>query len=135
MPAVARALAVDGGDASASGCAGGATRWRWPLRWPTSAASSRSNGSPRRCPISPIARWTRRFARAMLERLPDEEPRGLAILALGKLGSRELNYSSDVDLVLLFDPETLAAAAARRAGRGGGALWPAVHRTDAAADP
>jgi glutamate-ammonia-ligase adenylyltransferase len=41
---------------------------------------------------------------AMLERVPDEEPRGLAILALGKLGSRELNYSSDVDLVLLFDP-------------------------------
>ncbi len=44
---------------------------------------------------------------AMLERLPDEEPRGIAILALGKLGSRELNYSSDVDLVLLFDPQTL----------------------------
>ena len=31
----------------------------------------------------------------------------MPILALGKLGSRELNYSSDVDLVLLFDPETL----------------------------
>ena len=44
---------------------------------------------------------------AMLERLPDKEPRGLAILALGKLGSRELNYSSDVDLILLFDPATL----------------------------
>jgi glutamate-ammonia-ligase adenylyltransferase len=44
---------------------------------------------------------------AMLERMPDEEPRGLSILALGKLGSRELNYSSDVDLVMLFDPDTL----------------------------
>ncbi|MCL6699393.1 bifunctional [glutamine synthetase] adenylyltransferase/[glutamine synthetase]-adenylyl-L-tyrosine phosphorylase [Sphingomonas sp. NSE70-1] len=44
---------------------------------------------------------------AMLERVPDEEPRGLAVLALGKLGSGELNYSSDVDLVLLFDPATL----------------------------
>src|SRR4030095_7832465 len=44
---------------------------------------------------------------AMRERVPAEEPRGLAILALGKLGSRELNYSSDVDLVLLFDPATL----------------------------
>jgi [glutamine synthetase] adenylyltransferase / [glutamine synthetase]-adenylyl-L-tyrosine phosphorylase len=43
----------------------------------------------------------------MLERLPDEEPRGLAIIALGKLGSHELNYSSDVDLILLFDPDTL----------------------------
>ncbi|WP_294003439.1 bifunctional [glutamate--ammonia ligase]-adenylyl-L-tyrosine phosphorylase/[glutamate--ammonia-ligase] adenylyltransferase [Sphingomonas sp.] len=44
---------------------------------------------------------------AILERMPDAEPRGIAILALGKLGSRELNYSSDVDLVLLFDPATL----------------------------
>ncbi|HEU4957419.1 MAG TPA: bifunctional [glutamine synthetase] adenylyltransferase/[glutamine synthetase]-adenylyl-L-tyrosine phosphorylase [Sphingomicrobium sp.] len=44
---------------------------------------------------------------AMLERVPDEEPKGLAVLALGKLGSRELNYSSDVDLVLLFNPATL----------------------------
>jgi glutamate-ammonia-ligase adenylyltransferase len=43
----------------------------------------------------------------MLERVPDEEPRGLAVLALGKLGSRELNYSSDVDLILLFDPATM----------------------------
>jgi glutamate-ammonia-ligase adenylyltransferase len=30
---------------------------------------------------------------------------GLVILALGKHGSRELNYSSDVDLVAFFDPE------------------------------
>jgi glutamate-ammonia-ligase adenylyltransferase len=44
---------------------------------------------------------------AMLERVPGEEPRGLAILALGKLGSRELNYSSDVDLILMFDPATM----------------------------
>ncbi|HVF37857.1 MAG TPA: bifunctional [glutamine synthetase] adenylyltransferase/[glutamine synthetase]-adenylyl-L-tyrosine phosphorylase [Sphingomicrobium sp.] len=44
---------------------------------------------------------------AMTERVADEEPRGLAIVAVGKLGSRELNYSSDIDLVLLFDPETL----------------------------
>jgi glutamate-ammonia-ligase adenylyltransferase len=44
---------------------------------------------------------------AIRERMPEEEPRGLAVLALGKLGSRELNYSSDVDLILLFDPATL----------------------------
>ncbi|TRW15314.1 bifunctional [glutamine synthetase] adenylyltransferase/[glutamine synthetase]-adenylyl-L-tyrosine phosphorylase [Glacieibacterium frigidum] len=29
---------------------------------------------------------------------------GFVALALGKLGSRELNYSSDVDLILLYDP-------------------------------
>ncbi len=30
---------------------------------------------------------------------------GFTVLALGKLGARELNYSSDIDLVLLFDPD------------------------------
>src|SRR3546814_3255645 len=36
-----------------------------------------------------------------------EEPRGLVVIALGKLGSFELNYSSDIDPILIFDPETL----------------------------
>ena len=43
----------------------------------------------------------------MSERVPDAQPRGFAVIAMGKLGSHELNYSSDVDLLLLFDPETL----------------------------
>ncbi len=30
---------------------------------------------------------------------------GLIVLGMGKLGGRELNYSSDIDLVLLHDPE------------------------------
>ncbi len=33
-----------------------------------------------------------------------ENGSGLVILGLGKLGGRELNYSSDVDLIVLFDP-------------------------------
>ncbi len=33
--------------------------------------------------------------------------RASPIIALGKLGGRELNYSSDVDLVFLYDPATL----------------------------
>jgi [glutamine synthetase] adenylyltransferase / [glutamine synthetase]-adenylyl-L-tyrosine phosphorylase len=33
------------------------------------------------------------------------EQSGLFILALGKHGARELNYSSDVDLIVFFDPE------------------------------
>jgi glutamate-ammonia-ligase adenylyltransferase len=44
---------------------------------------------------------------AIRERVPDAEAHGFAVIAMGKLGSRELNYSSDVDLLLLFDPETL----------------------------
>lgn len=34
-----------------------------------------------------------------------EQGAGFVILALGKLGARELNYSSDIDLVLLYDPD------------------------------
>jgi [glutamine synthetase] adenylyltransferase / [glutamine synthetase]-adenylyl-L-tyrosine phosphorylase len=39
---------------------------------------------------------------------PEEPERnsGFVALALGKLGARELNYSSDIDLVLLFDPDS-----------------------------
>lgn len=32
---------------------------------------------------------------------------GLFVLALGKLGSRELNYSSDIDLMVLFDSDAM----------------------------
>jgi len=47
------------------------------------------------------------LAAAFAERVPGEEPRGLAVIALGKLGSHELNYSSDIDPILIFDPDTL----------------------------
>ena len=52
---------------------------------------------------------------AIAERIADE-PVGLTVLALGKLGSRELNYSSDVDLILLFDPATMPRRARDDAG-------------------
>ena len=39
---------------------------------------------------------------AIRERTPDAEPAGFAAIALGKLGSRELNYSSDIDPILIF---------------------------------
>lgn len=44
---------------------------------------------------------------AFAERYPDDEPRGVAVIALGKHGSRELNYSSDIDPILLYDPQTI----------------------------
>jgi len=47
---------------------------------------------------------------------PGAEIRGMAVIALGKLGSRELNYSSDVDLLLLFDPASLPRRARDDAG-------------------
>jgi glutamate-ammonia-ligase adenylyltransferase len=61
---------------------------------------------------------------AIRERVPGAQPHAFAVIAMGKLGSHELNYSSDVDLLLLFDPEVLpkrerddAGEAAVRIGR------------------
>jgi glutamate-ammonia-ligase adenylyltransferase len=48
---------------------------------------------------------------AFAERYPDEAPRGIAVIALGKHGSGELNYSSDIDPILIFDPETMPTRA------------------------
>ncbi|MES2055052.1 MAG: bifunctional [glutamate--ammonia ligase]-adenylyl-L-tyrosine phosphorylase/[glutamate--ammonia-ligase] adenylyltransferase [Pseudomonadota bacterium] len=44
---------------------------------------------------------------AIHERTPDAEPVGFAAIALGKQGSHELNYSSDIDPILIFDPDSL----------------------------
>ncbi|RYG21389.1 MAG: glutamine-synthetase adenylyltransferase, partial [Burkholderiales bacterium] len=45
-------------------------------------------------------------------RASDEMP-GLFALAMGKMGARELNYSSDVDLIVLFDLDVLPVSGAR----------------------
>jgi glutamate-ammonia-ligase adenylyltransferase len=45
---------------------------------------------------------------AIGERTPGATSDGFAVIAMGKLGSSELNFSSDVDLLLLFDPARLA---------------------------
>ena len=64
------------------------------------------------------------LAAVMQDRYPDAEHKGFVVLALGKHGSRELNYSSDIDPILLYDPATLphgaredVADAAVRIGR------------------
>lgn len=46
-----------------------------------------------------------------------ERAEGFAILALGKHGGRELNYSSDIDPILIYDPVTLPTRRGRDARR------------------
>ncbi len=60
-------------------------------------------------PLSDLAdrQLDRALAAAMAERTPEAPAQGFAIIALGKLGGRELNYSSDLDLIFLYDPERL----------------------------
>ncbi|MEO7635830.1 MAG: DUF294 nucleotidyltransferase-like domain-containing protein, partial [Sphingomicrobium sp.] len=66
----------------------------------------------------------RALAAAIDERVAGADTGGITVIAMGKLGSSELNYSSDVDLLLLFDPARVprrerddAGEAAVRIGR------------------
>jgi glutamate-ammonia-ligase adenylyltransferase len=60
----------------------------------------------------------RALTAAIASRTPDAEPRGYTVIALGKHGSRELNYSSDIDLIFLFDPRTLPLKPREEPGQG-----------------
>ncbi|RVU05074.1 bifunctional [glutamine synthetase] adenylyltransferase/[glutamine synthetase]-adenylyl-L-tyrosine phosphorylase [Novosphingobium umbonatum] len=47
------------------------------------------------------------IAHAIRARVPDAQATGFVALALGKQGAGELNYSSDIDPILIYDPQTL----------------------------
>jgi [glutamine synthetase] adenylyltransferase / [glutamine synthetase]-adenylyl-L-tyrosine phosphorylase len=47
------------------------------------------------------------IADSIRRQAPDVEPAGFLALALGKHGAGELNYSSDIDPILLYDPDLL----------------------------
>ena len=47
------------------------------------------------------------IATAFAERLPGKPVRGFVVIGLGKHGGQELNYSSDIDPIFLYDPATL----------------------------
>jgi [glutamine synthetase] adenylyltransferase / [glutamine synthetase]-adenylyl-L-tyrosine phosphorylase len=47
------------------------------------------------------------IATAVEERVPGAKPVGFVVIGLGKHGGRELNYSSDIDPIFLFDPKTI----------------------------
>jgi len=53
---------------------------------------------------------------AFAARYPQAPVAGFVALALGKHGGRELNYSSDIDPILLFDPATMPHRAREEAG-------------------
>jgi len=60
-----------------------------------------------------VLREAHRAGHLQLAAIDDPETGcGLTILALGKLGACELNYSSDVDLVIFYDPDAPALAGA-----------------------
>ena len=63
-----------------------------------------------RCALRFLLREARAHGRLHCEDLRLEQDCGLVILALGKLGAGELNYSSDVDLVVFYNADCTCLA-------------------------
>ena len=53
---------------------------------------------------------------ALLDPAHPENGCGLFVLAMGKMGAQELNYSSDIDLIIFFEPQSAALAPGAEAG-------------------
>ncbi|MFL5252236.1 MAG: bifunctional [glutamine synthetase] adenylyltransferase/[glutamine synthetase]-adenylyl-L-tyrosine phosphorylase [Rhodopila sp.] len=82
----------------------------WPLERVTEALSDLASAA-----LRAVMRHLYAAAHeAARVRLPDpSQPEfgcGLVVLAMGKLGAWELNYSSDIDLILIYDPTAPAFA-------------------------
>ena len=72
---------------------------RWELAHVTGALSEFAE-----CALDIVVRHLLTSAAASGE-IAREAHSGLVVLGMGKLGARELNYSSDIDLIVLFDGE------------------------------
>jgi len=82
----------------------------WDLRtvtWALTSLAEEACSAVMRVLITGLAR---RGALAPPNADDPERKSGLFALGLGKLGGCELNYSSDIDLILLFDPDAVPAA-------------------------
>ncbi|NGM33949.1 bifunctional [glutamine synthetase] adenylyltransferase/[glutamine synthetase]-adenylyl-L-tyrosine phosphorylase [Methylobacterium sp. DB0501] len=77
----------------------------WPLEQVTAALSNFADASVSAAVDAALvqAAGTGRFRPA--DPGKPQEGSGLIVLGMGKLGAGELNYSSDVDLIVLFDPD------------------------------
>jgi glutamate-ammonia-ligase adenylyltransferase len=76
----------------------------WSLAQITGALSDLADGALRVC-VAHLLRQAHAGGDLVLRHpAAPERGSGFAVLAMGKLGARELNYSSDVDLILLYDP-------------------------------
>jgi glutamate-ammonia-ligase adenylyltransferase len=87
----------------------------WSLERQTEALSRFAEASVRAALRHLLRRAAKAGALALAATEDPERDSGLIVLGLGKLGGRELNYSSDIDLVILYDAARTRVAA--RAGR------------------
>jgi [glutamine synthetase] adenylyltransferase / [glutamine synthetase]-adenylyl-L-tyrosine phosphorylase len=75
----------------------------WPLERVTGGLSDFAEAALRRA-VRFLLREAAKAGRIVVPDLDDpERGSGLIALAMGKLGARELNYSSDIDLIIFYD--------------------------------
>lgn len=78
--------------------------YNWPHEWITEALSDIADLA---LAIALESLWEEAKHRNMVALDSDTKTSGLFILAMGKLGGRDLNYSSDIDVIYFYDPQTL----------------------------
>jgi [glutamine synthetase] adenylyltransferase / [glutamine synthetase]-adenylyl-L-tyrosine phosphorylase len=89
------ALAVAIGDIAAS----------WSVEQVTATLSAFADNAIRAATRHLLARAARAGVIELDDLTDAETGSGFIVLGMGKLGARELNYSSDIDLILLYDPD------------------------------
>jgi len=78
----------------------------WPLMRVTGALTDFADAALR----AAVAMGARELAgRGQIKLAEDGAVPGLALIAMGKMGAGELNYSSDIDFSVFFDPQTFPA--------------------------
>jgi glutamate-ammonia-ligase adenylyltransferase len=85
----------------------------WPLDRITGALSTFAEAAVGAAVRHLLAVGARAGQIQPMDEAAPEGSSGFFVLGMGKLGARELNYSSDIDLILLYDPEAI-----RFTGRG-----------------
>ncbi len=76
----------------------------WDLGQVTQALSDLAEGALRAATAHLLLAAHRRGELGLPHPAAPARGSGFVVLAMGKLGGRELNYSSDIDLILLYDP-------------------------------
>ena len=80
---------------------------QWPLERVTAALSDLADAALQLTVRFLLADAAARGEIALRDRAEPIEQSGFAVFALGKHGGRELNYSSDIDIMVLFDSEAI----------------------------
>lgn len=82
----------------------------WPLEAVTGALTDLADRATHRALATTLAEEIRRGKLPGAQPGDEESGAGMVALAMGKMGARELNYSSDIDLICLFDESRFDAA-------------------------